>query len=46
MTSRIARKISKSVLSRAQMDGDGARGILIKKTFYLLQQFTKHYFHI
>ena len=28
MASRIARKIVKSVLSREQMDGDGARGML------------------
>lgn len=27
MASRIARKIVKSVLSREQMDGDGARGM-------------------
>lgn len=26
MASRIARKITKAVLSREQMDGDGARG--------------------
>lgn len=26
MAARIARKIAKSVLSREQMDGDGARG--------------------
>lgn len=29
MTSRIARNIIKSVLSREQMEGDGARGKII-----------------
>lgn len=29
MAARIARKIAKSVLSREQMDGDGARGKII-----------------
>ena len=42
MASRIARNIVKSVRSRAQMDGDGAKGILLY-VFKTLQATKYHY---